>query len=167
MKHIIYVIVKSNSYNNLQKIYMFISQSLLIMYLTLQNFFLLLKKSFPLEQNNTKLQEYTVYHVCVCYIVSRGLREYSWKQCRPRTRHYSSCTPSHQNVCCRPTVFFFILFLWNITDGHLVNGRRFNVSTLLAATRLFRARTKRVLACLDIITIILFSIPAAERRLRQ
>lgn len=89
---------------------MFISQSPLIMYLTLQNFFLLLKESFPLEQNNTKLQEYTVYHVCVCYIVSRGLREYSWKQCRPRTRHYSSCTPSHQNVCCRPTVFFLSHF---------------------------------------------------------
>lgn len=67
----------------------------------------------------------------------------------PQDTALHCCTPSHKNVHCCPIVFF--LCLWNITDGHLVNGRRFNVDT--AATRLFRTHIIRVLACRDIIII--------------
>jgi len=103
------------------------------------------------------------HHLCVCarlYACMCLLCRVVWEKTiveaiPPQDTALHCCTPSHKNAHCRPIVFylfFFISFLWNITDGHLVNGRRFNVDT--AATRLFRTHIIRVLACRDIIVII-------------
>lgn len=99
----------------------------------------------------------------MCYIVSRGLRE-NYRGSNAAPGHGTTTVvhlPIRMSVADR--LFFFYLIFMKYYRRSPCEWKTIQCLDT-AATRLFRTHTIRVLACRDIIIIILFSIPEAASR---